>query len=211
METVIYHEGIQQDEDHLHDKDVSENNLKVSYLSNETMELVQFLDYDHLDTDEGDVFGDLESDPTLPIAPASIAPEPIAQASIAQVPPPPPAPPAALFINDESVKHFRSVKQIKPHMEARGFVVNTTDKLKDLKKLLVEYDSKVHNEVVVPVAPVAPVVLSSCWCNKPDNNDMVHCDAPQCLRKWLHFRCIGLTREQADNLPEPWMCFSCSE
>ena len=59
-------------------------------------------------------------------------------------------------------------------MEARGFVVNTTDKLKDLKKLLVEYDSKVHNEVVVPVAPVAPVVLSSCWCNKPDNNDMVH-------------------------------------
>ena len=128
------------------------------------MELVQFLDYDHLDTDDGDVFGDLESDPSLPIAPASIAPEPIAQASIAQAPPPPAA---ALFINDESVKHFRSVKQIKPHMEARGFVVNTTDKLKDLKKLLVEYDSKVHNEVV---AAVGPVVLSSCWCNKPDNN-----------------------------------------
>ena len=84
------------------------------------MELVQFLDYDHLDTNDGDVFGDLESDPTLPIALASIAPE-----SIAQVPS---LPPATLFINNESVKHFRSVKQIKPHMEARYFVVNTTDK-----------------------------------------------------------------------------------
>ena len=24
-----------------------------------------------------------------------------------------------------------------------------------------------------------------------DNNDMVRCDAPHCLRKWLHYRCIG--------------------
>ena len=24
-----------------------------------------------------------------------------------------------------------------------------------------------------------------------DNNDMVRCDAPHCLRKWLHCRCIG--------------------
>jgi hypothetical protein len=61
-------------------------------------------------------------------------------------------PPTAIeFLNKESVQKFKTVKQITPVMIARGFVVNPGSKLKDLKKMLIEYDKQKHDDAAAEV------------------------------------------------------------
>ena len=222
MKTVEHHDGIKQDEDHLLDKDTESASAKFN--SNEVMELVQFQDHDDdEEIDDGDiVFGDAsdqartqeEPEEVVNIQPPLEAPEVV----------------APVFISAEMVRHFRTKAAITPHMIARGFAV-TSEPLKKLKELLVEYDKGRHEaanvnvvpEAIVPAAVVpaavvpaaivpaatVPPIKASCWCKKPDNNEMIFCSFENCPHGWFHFKCIGLTRASANGLPNDWMCHLC--
>ena len=61
---------------------------------------------------------------------------------------------------------------------------------------------------IVPAATVPPI-KASCWCKKPDNNEMIFCSFENCPHGWFHFKCIGLTRASANGLPNDWMCHLC--
>ena len=53
-------------------------------------------------------------------------------------------------------------------------------------------------------------IKASCWCKKPDNNEMIFCSFENCPHGWFHFKCIGLTRASANGLPNDWMCHLCN-
>ena len=93
--------------------------------------------------------------------------------------------------------------------------------------MLVEYDKGRHEaanvnvvpEAIVPAAVVpaaivpaatVPPIKASCWCKKPDNNEMIFCSFENCPHGWFHFKCIGLTRASANGLPNDWMCHLCN-
>ena len=50
----------------------------------------------------------------------------------------------------------------------------------------------------------------TCWCRKPDNQDMVFCKSKNCPHGWFHFKCLNLTRKEADRLPDDWICTFCT-
>ena len=114
-------------------------------------------------------------------------------------------------------------------MSARGFVINNGESLKKLKELLIEYDKKRYDEAniapatntdglppAIPPPVIAPPVIvpinncGSCWCRKPDNNDMIFCTFDRCPHGWFHFKCLNLKREEADQLPDDWICTFCT-
>ena len=47
-----------------------------------------------------------------------------------------------------------------------------------------------------------------CYCNKPEEGDMVGCDNPSCLHQWFHLSCLNLK-----SLPTTkyWYCPDCSK
>jgi hypothetical protein len=113
---------------------------------------------------------------------------------------------------------------------ARGFVINNGESLKKLKELLIEYDKKRYDEAniapatntdglppAIPPPVIAPPVIvpinncGSCWCRKPDNNDMIFCTFDRCPHGWFHFKCLNLKREEADQLPDDWICTFCTD
>jgi len=103
-------------------------------------------------------------------------------------------------------------------MSARGFVINNGESLKKLKELLIKYDKKRYDETnnvniapainindlppVIALPVIAPPVLApinnsgSCWCRKPDNDDMIFCTFDRCPHGWFHFKCLNLKRKK---------------
>jgi len=103
-------------------------------------------------------------------------------------------------------------------MSARGFVINNGESLKKLKELLIEYDKKRYDETnnvniapainindlppVIALPVIAPPVIApinnsgSCWCRKPDNDDMIFCTFDHCPHGWFHFKCLNLKRKK---------------
>jgi len=229
MKTVEQHDGIKQDEDHLLDKDADSST--ATFHNNEVMELVQFIDLDNEDADIDD--GDVIFDDADGVAPTEEVDADIRAPKDPIVAPKAPEPVPIVFISAESVKHFKQKKAIMPYMTQRGFQITNDEPLKRLKELLVEFDKKRHDDAsiapvvdpaavvpaavvpaaVVPAAvvpaAVVPPINASCWCKKPDNNEMIFCSFENCPHGWFHFKCIGLTRASAKGLPNDWMCHLC--
>jgi hypothetical protein len=215
QKTIPFHEGFSKDPD-----DIADEGHNSNYLCNEVMNLITFIDHqDDEDFDEGDKFGELSLLRIEP-EPAQVHEE-LIQENI--------MPPTAIeFLNKESVQKFKTVKQITPVMIARGFVVNPGSKLKDLKKMLIEYDKQKHDDAAETVAPTvvdmpldagivaeAPAAVEHaaevhCYCGKPSNNDMLLCSNEACQNKWYHFKCLFLDAKKAKKLPDNWLCSICS-
>ena len=50
------------------------------------------------------------------------------------------------------------------------------------------------------------VPTSYCYCNGPERDAMIGCDNPNCVYKWFHFDCLGLTSEPKS---KQWFCPEC--
>lgn len=54
-----------------------------------------------------------------------------------------------------------------------------------------------------------PEGIQYCFCGKPENDDMVECENPECKHKWFHYSCVGI--DDPNNLPNVWYCPECRE
>ena len=46
-----------------------------------------------------------------------------------------------------------------------------------------------------------------CFCQQPENEDMIGCDNPSCKYKWFHFTCLKIKRAPKGS----WYCRFCKE